>query len=469
MRWLILGVVVAMAACGSKEDEPGPIADETGGGAGREAAGTGGVADHVDAGSGGRKSSTGGGAPGIGDGGGAPGIGDGGGAPGIGDGGGAPGTGGGGGTTSAAGNVCGSTAVPGTPGVWKNVTPADLTIVPGREMDGGVEDVVVDPLAPSDFYAFAYSIPGGTIWKSTDYGATWARVSQTSIGSTFPCATTGEFCPGVKSRAWRSVIVPDMRRDPKTPPTFYASMAFGGGLHKSGDGGVHWTNSLPVGADNNDVCHIAISAWDLNHIVAGSHSYQDGHLYESVDGGQTWTRQVPIAGTAANPDLIFVDAGTLLATFDGDATPLYGTWRGTRSGATWPWTWTWTKVSEQQRFHGCHQFFIDPITHAILNGGAFGIDKSNDDGLTWTRSSKTLSGVIIGTATTLYSTTNYASGGTVPAHLQHATLDGTSWTEDPTPGGMTNGWHAAAVSCGSDHHVIVSGNWLAGLWRYVEP
>ena len=33
---------------------------------------------------------------------------------------------------------------------------------------------------------------------------------------------------------------------------------------------------------------------------------------------------------------------------------------------------------------------------------------------------------------------------------------------------MTNGAKHAAVTFDGSHYVIVSGNWLGGIWRYVE-
>ena len=39
----------------------------------------------------------------------------------------------------------------------------------------------------------------------------------------------------------------------------------------------------------------------------------------------------------------------------------------------------------------------------------------------------------------------------------------------PKSPGMTNGTKRAAVTFDSTRHVIVSGNWRSGIWRYVEP
>jgi hypothetical protein len=37
------------------------------------------------------------------------------------------------------------------------------------------------------------------------------------------------------------------------------------------------------------------------------------------------------------------------------------------------------------------------------------------------------------------------------------------------PAAMTNGPHRTAVTFDGTKNIIVSSNWLAGVWRYVEP
>ena len=63
----------------------------------------------------------------------------------------------------------------GTPGVWENVTSPEM---PASLFTGdsgfGVGNIRVDPARPSDVYVGGY----GSIWKSTDYGLTWARLDS---------------------------------------------------------------------------------------------------------------------------------------------------------------------------------------------------------------------------------------------------------------------------------------------------
>jgi hypothetical protein len=58
----------------------------------------------------------------------------------------------------------------------------------------------------------------------------------------------------------------------------------------------------------------------------------------------------------------------------------------------------------------------------------------------------------------------------VAADLETAPQPGDgAWTEHVTPPAMFQGPAHAAVTNDAGHNVIVTANWNAGLWRYVEP
>jgi len=62
-----------------------------------------------------------------------------------------------------------------------------------------------------------------------------------------------------------------------------------------------------------------------------------------------------------------------------------------------------------------------------------------------------------------------APGGADPA-LQTAPRDpGTDWTSIEVPEAMINGPKSSAVTHQGSQYIIVSANWQAGIWRYVEP
>ena len=76
-----------------------------------------------------------------------------------------------------------ATAVHGaSPATWTNVTPAgiDLNGSSFNNDNFGVQDVLVDPARASDLYAFTCH---QGVWKSADYGKTWAKINTGTNGA----------------------------------------------------------------------------------------------------------------------------------------------------------------------------------------------------------------------------------------------------------------------------------------------
>lgn len=214
-------------------------------------------------------------------------------------------------------NVVASGTV-GTPGAWQACelpVGVDLT----GAGSGGVQTILVDPVRPSDFYAFVNTIDSEpvVVLRSTDFGASWTSISQT---------------PEMTGTPWGAAIDPNPERDPATPPTLYSPAGFGAnGLWKSTDGGVHWTNMLagdtvfdpysPYGPV--DVYGIVVLPDDPpNHILFTYHygfagplapQASDGGFGESTDGGETWQVHVPPAGIGNSHYLVPIDSQTWLA------------------------------------------------------------------------------------------------------------------------------------------------------------
>ena len=190
----------------------------------------------------------------------------------------------------------------------------------------GVIDVQLDPSNPDILYVAmwqAYRTPwsmssGGVhsgLYKSTDAGATWTNLSNTSRG--FPRGTTGKIgiavSPAKPSRIWAQVehdsgglyrsddggqtwqfLNGDRRMrqrawyyshvyaDPKDTNVVYSLNV---GFHKSRDGGRTFpqTISVPHG-DNHDLW---IAPDNPNRMINAN----DGGANVSINGGQSWTGQ----------------------------------------------------------------------------------------------------------------------------------------------------------------------------------
>jgi hypothetical protein len=369
-------------------------------------------------------------------------------------GGGNPGCGGG------AGSGSGGAPAGGTPGVWQNVTPAQLNFTPSafNNDNFGLQDVLVDPVRPSDLYAF---VCHQGVWKSVDYGLTWKKVNTGTNGSAIDAG-----------KPWGSGIDSNRCRDPQTPPTLYTLNGNGQqGFWKSVDGGVSWTRTaLPDQASlqyDQDAYSIAVNPYDGKHIIMGFH--EAAGLVESTDAGATWIARKPgDGGGSVYP--YFVDTGDPATTRTTWLTigQSGNMWRTTNSGSSW------TQVETLQHPHGCSQFFqagagviYAPGTNGTQGNGIY---RSADYGVTWSRIAAGNVNSVLGTPTTLYANYAWATGGSLDPQLKTAARNpGTTWSSVPTPSGMTNGTKGAAVTYDGSHYIIVSGNWNAGIWRYVEP
>jgi photosystem II stability/assembly factor-like uncharacterized protein len=144
----------------------------------------------------------------------------------------------------------------------------------------GASDVAIDPRDPNVVYAgmwhfrrlpwtFTSGGPDGGLFKSTDGGRTWKRLS----GNGLPAGYTGRIGLAVA---------------PNRPDRVFALIeAKGGILWRSDDGGRHWImSSSDTLVDQRPFyfTHIAVDPHDANHVYAVSEM-----LAESKDGGRKFT------------------------------------------------------------------------------------------------------------------------------------------------------------------------------------
>jgi hypothetical protein len=80
--------------------------------------------------------------------------------------------------------------------------------------------------------------------------------------------------------------------------------------------------------------------------------------------------------------------------------------------------------------------------------------------------------VVFGTENDVYAMSSGAVslGTTLDPTFETSAAPGTgTWTMPGTPAGMTVGAAQAAVANDGTHDIIVTANWGAGIWRYIEP
>jgi hypothetical protein len=374
--------------------------------------------------------------------------------------------------TRSAGSAASGRQATGTPGVWTRQTIPITPLVDCGGACGGVQSVRVDPVRPSDFYAFAASSPVTAVLASTDYGTTWTSVKTTSE---------------MNGNPWGAAIDPNPCRDPASPPTLYSPAGYGStGLWKSLDRGVTWTQLFagdnvfspytPFGTIP-DVYAVHILPDDPpNHLLLTFHGNWvdpsngkkdtsiDAGFGESTDGGKTWAVHRSPEGAGSSHYMIVVDSNTWLSISQDT-----GIWRTTSAGrvngAISPAAWT--KVDGLVHEHGSYQPYVDPANGDIYSPGLNGIKRSTDHGATWSSvysNGGYMSGVI-GTKNFLYASDLYAVA------LVRSDASGNMFSTYTTkPGDMKYGSapYGNAASFDGAHWVIVTGN-IDGLFRYIEP
>ena len=344
-------------------------------------------------------------------------------------------------------------------GVWENVTPAAVNLE--QNYNGGdnygVQDVLADPVRPSDLYAF---ICQQGVWRSTDYGRTW---KQTNPGANW-------------GKPWGEAIDPNTARDPNTPPALYAGVSNAIGFLKSLDFGVTWTvTKLPDAFGDyryQQVYSIDVDPYDTKHVIIAFHEAPD--VAESLDAGATWVKHTtPPEDGGSSYYPFFINTGNAATTRttwltipqqNGGARAL----RTTNSGTSW------TKLNKFQHHHGSAEIFdAGGGTLYVAAMQPDGVHKSTDYGVTWNSLTTLSSGVVTATSKNFYTSVGLgwgnASAPLDPTLVTAPREMDTAWKKMPGTTGIVDGAKRIATTNDGTHNIVVAGNWHAGIWRYVEP
>lgn len=279
---------------------------------------------------------------------------------------------------------------------WRNVGPANTM--------GRISDVTGIPSPSKTFFAAA---AGGGIWKSTNNGTTWRPVFEhekvVSMGML-------AIAPSDTMQVWAGTGEPNSRN----------TILPGGGVYKSTDGGLTWTlmglektqaiGRIVVHPTNPDIVYVAALGAPWN-------SSPDRGLYKTVDGGKTWQRIkfisdkagfVDVALDPSNPDVVWASSWERVRGpyFLNSGGPGSGLWKSTDAGATW------TEVkgngfpeTTKGRIGIAISLSNPKIMYTMVEADTApnpkpaagskrqespsGLYRSDDGGVTWTRTSKT--------------------------------------------------------------------------------
>lgn len=356
------------------------------------------------------------------------------------------------------------------PGVWVKL---DIPVGAFAPTAGGAQTVLVDPVRPSDFYAFvsAADTEPTAVLKSTDFGVTWRNVNTTAELHGIP---------------WGAAIDPNPNRRKETPPTLYAPAGFGAqGVWKSVDGGVTWSNLLHGSTVFDaykpywgvDAYQIGIAPDDPpNHILftyhygfkstGGGPQGADGGFGESTDGGRSWVVHPPPAGIGNSHYLILLSSTTWLAVAQ-PGSGAHGIWRTRTAGRIGGKVnaGAWERVDAQEHVHGAFQHYVDRKTGALYVPGMQGLRVTRDQGTTWTTLRAKISSSLAATGDYLYMNSLHGPDLVRASRNDPATWVGYAETPSAMMGSSPYG---VATAYDGQRWVIVLGGQRSGLWRYVE-
>jgi hypothetical protein len=414
----------------------------------------------------------------------------------------------------------------GTAGTWQNITPPALdmsnwcsvdfstcnvgTNPSGKVGTYGTTDFLIDEASSGTVYLGTSQLG---IWKTTDCGASWAHINTGNNGTDVNGGSVaGSLLDG--GRQWTMLM------DPTNSQVLYATAGYGaGGIFRSTDGGVDWSQILPTSIMNRTqypgfIEKITMDPTNHLHLLASFHTictgtalpgapladngnnvsvvsttsstptgastgYQGwGCLAETTDGGTTWsltTSGYPWVNSDG-PGQTMVNATTWFYGTNGPQ----GLWRTTTGGVAVNGSPAWTQVNLYTNDAGATQPLASTIGSVYVagdgsfySGGNYAIVHSTD-GVNWTQlsgqyapalGSQNGSSPIVDTGTTIYIT---GSGSNWSAPV--SAIQGYK-SSAPTSGlftKMTSPTQAAGglwIKYDPVNHMLYTSNNLTGFWR----
>lgn len=337
-------------------------------------------------------------------------------------------------------------------GVWTEISPpckADFgDIVP----EFGFDWVTNSESEPGVYYA---CVDQRGLWRSEDYGTTWALVTpEPEDPYDFSGHTTYLDSPV------RVFVNPD------DGDHLIATQGVRGatlGFWVSTDRGQTW--DWPAGftavqaSATNDVTNMVVDPTDFDHIIIGSHSPWAGPttagVLETTDGGATpfTLRAADAAWPGGSFALGMISSSVWIVGTDGE-----GIWRTTNNGVSW------TKVSDFEVLHGGGELTKMANGDWYLGGDPYPL-KSTDDGVTWTQVTGVPSAFYYSVCSdgdykfTQMSNTGVHDRG--PQTWWKAAEGSDTWVEDGTDE-FANGPYNMFYD--STCQAIIAAQWLAGIY-----
>jgi photosystem II stability/assembly factor-like uncharacterized protein len=295
---------------------------------------------------------------------------------------------------------------------------------------------------PGQPETFLIGAVNGGVWKTTDYGRTWAPLFDAeptqSIGAiavapsdpTIIYVASGEgllrpdlsvgngiYRSADSGLTWTHLAlddaqqIPDLAVDPRDANRLYAAVLghpFGPssqrGIYRSTDGGKNWTRVLYIDDDTGGSCikidphdpnvlyaalwNVRAGPWEDNNVYNGT----AGGLYKSTDGGDHWRRlsqglpenlsQIDVAVAPSQPGRLYATVATTAEGDYGSAAGL-GVYRSNDGGENWFRATTDPRPALRIGGGDLAIIKVDPRNADVLYSASVVTVKSTDGGVHW--------------------------------------------------------------------------------------
>ncbi|MBM3545985.1 MAG: hypothetical protein FJX54_03450 [Alphaproteobacteria bacterium] len=212
----------------------------------------------------------------------------------------------------------------------------------------------------------ADAIRGGGVYKSTDGGQTWIRLSSTDPGS---------------DSNW--YYVNRLATHPSTSGILLAANR-SAGVYRSTDSGATWTRVLVPSGTYPYAYQVAFDPNDGNNAIVGLGS---GRIAYSTDAGATWT-----TATVANTGSTFSGrvevayapsaSGTVYASVQNSSTG--AVYRSTNGGASWSLRSSAGHLQNSQGWYD-NTIWVSPVDSSFVVVGGIDLFRSTNGGTSFTR------------------------------------------------------------------------------------